>query len=196
VADRVADAVDVPITVDGHADVHLSVSIGIAIAGSAAVTAEMLLRDADVAMYAARTARACATRSSTSGCGAAPPLARAASRSCAPVAGDELELHYQPLFDADAGRCARRVRSARALAAPAARPPQPGRVHRARRGLRPDRVAGQVGAAAGLRRRVVEGSDETRETLARLRDLGVGLARPMQLEALMKRYAARAPLPR
>jgi hypothetical protein len=53
-----------------------------------------------------------------------------------------------------------------------------------------------VGAAAGLRRRVVEGSDETRETLARLRDLGVGLARPMQLEALMKRYAARAPLPR
>jgi diguanylate cyclase (GGDEF)-like protein len=75
VADRVADAVDVPITVDGHADVHLSVSIGIAIAGSAAVTAEMLLRDADVAMYAARTARACATRSSTSGCGAAPPRA-------------------------------------------------------------------------------------------------------------------------
>jgi predicted signal transduction protein with EAL and GGDEF domain len=222
VADRVADAVEVPIAVDGHADVHLSASIGIAIAGSAAVTAEMLLRDADMAMHAAKSGEGVRyeifderLRSRT-----ATRLSREQELRTA-IAGDELELHYQPLFDADEAAApvefealVRWRHPQRGLLSPAefiALAEESGLIvsldrwvlRRAcddaiRLGIGGARIwinmspkslddpllaeqleadldaTGLAACALGIEiteRAVVEGSDETRETLARLRDL-------------------------
>jgi EAL domain-containing protein (putative c-di-GMP-specific phosphodiesterase class I) len=104
VADRVADAVEAPIALAGRPDVHLTASIGIAVAESAAVTAEMLLRDADMAMYAAKNGEGVRyeifderLRSRT-----ATRLSHEQELRTA-IARDELELVYQPLFGVEAG---------------------------------------------------------------------------------------------
>jgi diguanylate cyclase (GGDEF)-like protein/PAS domain S-box-containing protein len=97
VAERIAEASEAPITLPNHSDVHLRASIGIATAVSSAMTADMLLRDADMAMYAAKgtdvrielfedrlRSKAIARINHEQ------ELTRALDR-------DELELHYQPL---------------------------------------------------------------------------------------------------
>jgi diguanylate cyclase (GGDEF)-like protein/PAS domain S-box-containing protein len=103
VADRIADAIEAPIALDGHGEVHLTASIGIAIADRAATTAEMLLRDADMAMYAAKKGAGVRyeifderLRSRT-----AERLNHEQELSAA-ITSSELELSYQPLFGVDA----------------------------------------------------------------------------------------------
>jgi diguanylate cyclase (GGDEF)-like protein/PAS domain S-box-containing protein len=54
IAKRIADVFEAPITLPRQGDLHLRASIGIATAASSAVTADELLRDADMAMYAAK----------------------------------------------------------------------------------------------------------------------------------------------
>ena len=54
IAKRIAEVFEAPITLPRQGDMHLRASIGIATAASSAVTADELLRDADMAMYAAK----------------------------------------------------------------------------------------------------------------------------------------------
>jgi diguanylate cyclase (GGDEF)-like protein/PAS domain S-box-containing protein len=227
VADRVADAVGVPITLDGHDDVHLTASIGIAVAETAAVTAEMLLRDADMAMYAAKNGEGVRyeifderLRSRT-----ATRLSHEQELRAA-IAGDQLELFYQPLFDAEAGSppvefeaLVRWRHPQRGLLCPAefiGLAEESGLIvaldrwvlrrvcdDAVRLGIEGARIwmnmspksldapllaeqleadleaTGLAASALGIEiteRAVVEGSDETRHTLAHLRELGVELA--------------------
>jgi diguanylate cyclase (GGDEF)-like protein/PAS domain S-box-containing protein len=106
VAERVAEAIEAPITLPNQGDMRLRASIGIAAAVSSAMTAEMLLRDADLAMYAAKgTDRRIELfeerlRSrKVARINHEQELTRALDR-------DELELHYQPLasLTGDSGR--------------------------------------------------------------------------------------------
>jgi diguanylate cyclase (GGDEF)-like protein len=97
VAERVAEAIEAPITLPNQSDIRLRASIGIASAASSAVTADMLLRDADMARYAAKdTDRRIELfeerlRSRTIvRISHEHELTRALDRN-------ELELHYQPL---------------------------------------------------------------------------------------------------
>ena len=106
VAQRVAEAIEAPITLANQSDIRLRASIGIAAAASSATTAEMLLRDADMAMYAAKGTDLRIElfeerlRSRTiARINHEQELTRALDR-------DELELHYQPLagLTEDSGR--------------------------------------------------------------------------------------------
>jgi PAS domain S-box-containing protein len=54
VAERIAEAIEAPITLPRQGDLRPCASIGIATAASAAISADMLLRDANMAMYAAK----------------------------------------------------------------------------------------------------------------------------------------------
>ena len=79
---------------------------------------------------------------------APPPGAR--PRACARRSSrDELELHYQPVFDVATGAPVAR-RGADPLERPGARHGLAGRVHPARRGHRPDRADRRLGAQRGV----------------------------------------------
>jgi diguanylate cyclase (GGDEF)-like protein/PAS domain S-box-containing protein len=54
IADRIAEVFRAPIALPGHGDMHLRASIGIATSRESGVSADELLRDADMAMYAAK----------------------------------------------------------------------------------------------------------------------------------------------
>jgi diguanylate cyclase (GGDEF)-like protein/PAS domain S-box-containing protein len=106
VAERIAEAIEAPITLPNQSDIRLRASIGIATAVSSAMTAEMLLRDADMAMYAAKGTDVRIElfeerlRSRTDArINHEQELTRALDRG-------ELELHYQPLasLTEDSGR--------------------------------------------------------------------------------------------
>lgn len=104
VADRIVNAIEAPIDLPGHGEIAMRASIGIATASSPDVTADVLLRDADVAMYAAK--RSAGVRyevfderlraRTTTRLNDEQELRRA-------IDGEELELLYQPLFGVDAG---------------------------------------------------------------------------------------------
>jgi diguanylate cyclase (GGDEF)-like protein/PAS domain S-box-containing protein len=97
IAERIADAIEAPIRLPRQSDMRLRLSIGIATAGPPSVTADILVRDADMAMYAAKGTEARIELFEE----------RLRSRSIARVSHeqeltraidrDELELHYQPL---------------------------------------------------------------------------------------------------
>jgi diguanylate cyclase (GGDEF)-like protein/PAS domain S-box-containing protein len=103
-ARRVTDALGEPYDVAGNA-VHLSVSIGIAHDDDMAIDAEQLLRNADLAMYQAKSVN-------DSGYAVYDPSMHAGLvervelerdlRSA--VEGGELVLHYQPLINMSTGR--------------------------------------------------------------------------------------------
>ncbi|HEX5824744.1 MAG TPA: EAL domain-containing protein [Candidatus Limnocylindrales bacterium] len=103
VATRLADALRQPLPI-GHSTVHVAASIGVAIGGSGGETTDDLLRNADVAMYAAKD-------SSRGGAVIFRPALRqvAAERSAmaALLRGaqerDELRLDYQPIVDLSDG---------------------------------------------------------------------------------------------
>ena len=99
VAMRLAEALRLPMPL-GHSTLHVAASIGVALGGNGGETTEDLLRNADVAMYAAK-------QSSRGGAEVFRPALRevAAERSAraALLPGveerDELRLDYQPIVD-------------------------------------------------------------------------------------------------
>jgi diguanylate cyclase (GGDEF)-like protein/PAS domain S-box-containing protein len=103
VAHDLLDALQAPFAVLG-ADVHMSASVGISVFPADALSAEELLRHADIAMYSAKSAgrnnAQLYTRTSVS------PLEQISLTSGLHRAldRDELVLHYQPLFDLVSGR--------------------------------------------------------------------------------------------
>jgi diguanylate cyclase (GGDEF)-like protein len=104
VATRLAEALRQPMPL-GHAEVRIAASIGVAMGGAGRETADDLLRNADVAMYAAKA-------SSRGGAeifrpalreGAAERAERAA-RLRGVEARDELRLDYQPIVELETNR--------------------------------------------------------------------------------------------
>jgi diguanylate cyclase (GGDEF)-like protein/PAS domain S-box-containing protein len=96
IAERIAEVFEAPFSLQRQGDMHLRASIGIATSASATVTADELLRDADMAMYAAKgtDVRIAAfderLRSQTSA-----RINHEQEISLA-IDRDELELHFQP----------------------------------------------------------------------------------------------------
>ena len=124
---------------------HLRASIGIATTDAG----DDLLRNADLAMYAAKAAgtNRFAVFTDDMHVNAVARLDRREQLERA-IENEELVLHYQPIVDLDLGR----VAGFEALVRwqhPDARPARPGRVHPARRGDRPDRPARPLGPARG-----------------------------------------------
>jgi diguanylate cyclase (GGDEF)-like protein len=99
VATRLAEALRQPMPL-GHAEVRIAASIGVAIGGPGEETADDLLRNADVAMYAAKG-------SSRGGAEIFRPALRDGAAERAALAArlrgiedrDELRLDYQPIVD-------------------------------------------------------------------------------------------------
>ena len=152
IADRVAAAFAQPFAIDG-VEHFVTASIGIAVArpsGQRSASAELLIRDADAAMYRAKEGgrarcvlfdaemRASAMRRLE----VERELRHALDR-------DELALHYQPVISLQ-NRRDLRPRGAGALAASRPRPARPGRVRLDRRGQRPDRADRALGPGARL----------------------------------------------
>jgi diguanylate cyclase (GGDEF)-like protein/PAS domain S-box-containing protein len=108
IAERIADCFEAPIVLPRQGDMHLRASIGIATSPSSTATADELVRDADMAMYAAKGTDARIEvfderlRSRT--------IARTNHMQELTLAldRDELQLHFQPFgtlaLDPDAGR--------------------------------------------------------------------------------------------
>ena len=100
VANRLLEAVAQPITVDEH-HIHPAVSIGVALAGEGDLSADELLRDADLAVYRAKHEG----RSRVEFCdvelrnemAARVDVEEALRRA---IEHDELVVHYQPVVDA------------------------------------------------------------------------------------------------
>ena len=103
IAERIAEVFEAPFTLQRQGDMHLRASIGIATSGSSPVTADALLRDADMAMYAAKGTdlRIAAfderLRSQTDArINHEEEISLALDR-------DELELHFQPFENLEIG---------------------------------------------------------------------------------------------
>ena len=104
IADRYVKALKQPFTHNGE-ELHVTASVGIAIAGDDTVAAEHLLANADVAMYRAkrRGGNASVSYASDMNAGAQTRLSMESALFHA-VERDELRLHYQPLVSARSGR--------------------------------------------------------------------------------------------
>ncbi len=104
IADRYLKALKQPFVHNGE-QLHVTASVGIAIAGDDTVAAEHLLANADVAMYRAkrRGGNASVTYASEMNAGAQSRLSMESALFHA-VERDELRLHYQPLVSARTGR--------------------------------------------------------------------------------------------
>ena len=104
IADRYVKAFKQPFVLNGE-QLHVTASIGIAIAGDDTVAVEHLLANADVAMYRAkrRGGNASVTYASDMNAGAQTRLSMESALFHA-VERDELRLHYQPLVSARTGR--------------------------------------------------------------------------------------------
>ena len=152
IADRVAAAFAEPFSMGG-VEHFVTASIGIAVAAPDTrepVNAELLIRDADAAMYRAkeRGRARCVLFDAEMRAGAMRRLEVERELRHA-LDRDELELHYQPVVDL-AQRRDHRLRGAGPLAAPRARPARPRRLRLDRRGQRPDRADRPLGAGARL----------------------------------------------
>ena len=152
VAERIQRALAVPLPLSGH-DVIASASIGIAVGDGSITEPHELLRDADTAMYEAK---------SLGGGQLVSFDARMHDRAVerlelesalrSAIERGELMVYYQPIVDlAHAGRAG--LRGARALASPLARLRRAHPLHPARRGDRPDRRDRRLGAHRGGRHR-------------------------------------------
>jgi len=106
VAGRVLDSLSVPLLVANH-QVVPQASIGIAVAEEAS-TADDLLRQADVAMYAAKTSgRGRYARFRPAMDHALVARAETESALRGALEADEIVVHYQPIMDAESGRMVR-----------------------------------------------------------------------------------------
>ena len=152
IAERVAAAFAQPFSMEG-VDHFVSASIGVAVARpspSAPVNAELLIRDADAAMYRAkeRGRARCVLFDAEMRAGALRRIEIERELRHA-LERDELALHYQPVVNLRTGEIAGLEALVR-WQHPRARPARPGRVHLDRRGHRPDRADRPLGAGARL----------------------------------------------
>ncbi len=159
IADRVSAAFAQPFSIDG-VEHFVTASIGVAVAhpsGQRGASAELLIRDADAAMYRAKEggrARCVLFDAEHAGDRAASAGGRtgAAPRARARRVGAALPAGGQPALRRD-----HRPRGAGPLAPPRARPARPGRVRLDRRGQRRDRADRPLGPGARLRARSSSG---------------------------------------
>ncbi|HEX2755500.1 MAG TPA: EAL domain-containing protein, partial [Candidatus Limnocylindrales bacterium] len=99
VATRLADALRQPMSI-GHAEVRIAASIGVALGGAGQESADDLLRNADVAMYAAKgSSRGGAEIFRPSLRDGATERAEMAARLRGIEERDELRLDYQPIVE-------------------------------------------------------------------------------------------------
>ncbi len=149
VARRILTHLEQPIRAQGH-EVFVTASIGIATFPEDGFTSEILIRNADTAMYHAKQQGKAAFQYYSAAMNAAS-VERITLESGLRRALEDgsLELHYQPQVDVRTGRDRRR-RGAAALAAPAARLHLAGDLHPDRRGFRADPADRRVGARDGV----------------------------------------------
>jgi diguanylate cyclase (GGDEF)-like protein len=101
---RIIDAFQDPFSVQGH-QIAVGVSIGVALAPGDGATAETLLRNADIALYLAKTEGRGTVRFFEPEMDAHIQLRRTLELDLRDaIARDEFELYYQPLIDLAAGR--------------------------------------------------------------------------------------------
>jgi len=102
-AQRVSKAVSLPVDVNGYQH-SLSISIGVALSGSHGDTAEVLLRNADLAMYAAKRQgkNCCAVYEPSMHASVLDRIQLAAELETA-IAQEEFTLHYHPMYDVASG---------------------------------------------------------------------------------------------
>lgn len=103
-ADRIVDAAAAPFVVDGHV-ITIGASVGVALPGQVGApslfSTDVLLNEADVAMYSAKSAgRGRWARLDSAGRVVGPPLAR---RLRTALEDGRLELHYQPKTELRSG---------------------------------------------------------------------------------------------
>jgi diguanylate cyclase (GGDEF)-like protein/PAS domain S-box-containing protein len=144
VAERVLTALLAPFDLQGR-DVHVGASIGAALAGPPGRGAREIMRDADIALYEAKgagrgrwaifDAAAGHPRGPTHGARDRPPPRPRARRARAGL----------PAGRRASGPARPGIRGVDPLAPPRARPDRAGRVHRPRRGDRPDRADRRLG---------------------------------------------------
>ena len=101
-AERILAALRMPIVVDG-VDVAVEASVGMAVAPVDGDTAEMLLQRADIAMYAAKTAKTGACRYDSDLDPHSPTRLALAAELARAIDRHQLVVHYQPIGDARSG---------------------------------------------------------------------------------------------
>ena len=176
-AERVLGALLAPLSVEGHV-VRVRASIGVALASRGASTADQLLRNADLAMYAAKAGGQVALRDLLAGhggrrAGASRARERSARGHRAGTDRALLPAARRPRHRPQLGG-----RGARSLAPSATRPAAPRALHRAGRGDRPDQRARARHAARGLPSG--RGLARDRPGCVRARRLGQRLAAPVR----------------
>ena len=150
-AQGIIDSLSRPYTINGTA-VSIGASIGIVTSDYDDRTSDDLMRDADLALYAAKAAG--------KGCFRffAPEMHEAARAAAADGIGSSRRTREGPAATSLSAlrrcfeRSGHRVRGADPLGPPRAWAGQPGRVHPARRGNRPDQRDRRMGASHRLRR--------------------------------------------
>ncbi len=172
VARRILNHLETPIRVDGH-EVFVTASIGIATYPEDGLSSEILIRNADTAMYHAKQEGKAAFQYYSAAMNAASVERLTLETGLRhALEGNGLALHYQPQIDIRTGTDHRR-RGAAALAASAARLHLAADVHPDRRGLGSDPADRTVGARA----RVPAGRGVATRRAAAYPDLGQRLRR-------------------
>ena len=148
--DRVFDAIREPFECLGH-QLTTDASIGIALAPEHGVDLDQILKNADLAMYAAKSAGRRTYRFFEPDMDAQVKARRKLELDLRQAIADEaLEVYYQPCVSL-ADNSHHRLRSAGALAPPRTRHDLARRIHSDRGRDRPDQPARRMGADDGLR---------------------------------------------
>ena len=142
---RVFDAIRAPFECLGH-QVTTDASIGIALAPRDGTDLDQILKNADLAMYAAKAAGRRTYRFLRSRDGSRSPRPPHPRNRPAPGHHRRRLRGLLPALSEPAGRQHYRLRGAAALASSAARHDLAGRLHSDRRGNRPDQPARRMGA--------------------------------------------------
>ena len=148
-ARRIRDAVTAPFDLDGH-HVIADVSIGISIAPNDATDSDQLLKNADMALYGAKSDGRGTYRFFEPEMDARMKARRSARARPAQGARQRRVRAVLPAAGQSRAQRDQQLRSAAALAPSRARPDLAGRVHPGRGRDRPDHAARRMGAANGL----------------------------------------------